>query len=299
MVDRNRTDGLDWEDLRHFTALARAGSLSAAARALRVNHATVSRRVAALEAVLGTVLFERRADGYRLTAEGRATLEEALPMEEAALAVLRRLDRSEALQGAVRLTTTRALADDFLAARLGGFHRRHPGIDLELVTDSRRVSLARREAEIALRFGGLKDSDLIVRRLLAVEHGFYADAAWRERLAAGERPVLIGFDADSGFVPEAEWLASAFPACRVAFRSNSWAAQAAAARAGFGVALLPRYLAAVADGLEPVSLGREPPAGTLSMLIRPDLTDVPRVRALADFLVSLFHHHRALFHPGG
>ena len=224
MADRNRTDRLDWEDLRHFTALARHGSLSAAARALRVNHATVSRRVAALEAALGTVLFERRADGYRLTAEGRVICEEALPMEEAALAVLRRLDRSLALQGAVRLTTTRALADGFLAARLGAFHRRHPGIDLELVTDSRRVSLACREAEVALRFGVLKDSDLVVRRLVAVEHGFYADAAWRERLASGERPVLIGFDADSGFVPEAEWLASAFPACRVAFRSNSWTA---------------------------------------------------------------------------
>ena len=76
-------------------------------------------------------------------------------------------------------------------------------------------------------------------------------------------------------------------------------AQAAAARAGFGVALLPRYLGAAADGLEPVSLGPEVPAGTLSMLIRPDLTEVPRVRALTDFLVSLFHDHRALFHPGG
>ena len=94
MPDRKRTAGLDWEDVRYFIALARHGSLSATARALRVNHATVARRVASLETLLGRPLFERRPDGYALTAQGRAVLDEAGAMDAAALSVLRRLDAS-------------------------------------------------------------------------------------------------------------------------------------------------------------------------------------------------------------
>jgi len=92
MPERKRTAGLDWEDIRYFVALARHGSLSGTARALRVNHATVARRVASLETKLGRSLFVRRADGYALTADGKAVLDEAQAMDEAALSVLQRLD---------------------------------------------------------------------------------------------------------------------------------------------------------------------------------------------------------------
>src|SRR5215475_6200930 len=118
MADKKRTAGLDWEDIRYFVALARHGSLSATARALRVNHATVSRRVASLEAALRRPLFDRRADGYALTAAGKAVLDEAGMMEEGALSVLRRVDASSELNGPVRLTVARAMADGFLIERL-------------------------------------------------------------------------------------------------------------------------------------------------------------------------------------
>lgn len=153
MPDRKRTDNLDWEDIRYFVALARHRSLSATARALRVNHATVARRVAGLETVLGHALFERRPDGYALTAEGKAVLDEASAMDEAALSVLRRLDAGTELNGIVRLTTGHVLAENFLIDRLGGFHQRYPAIDLELIADARVRSLARREADrVALWF---------------------------------------------------------------------------------------------------------------------------------------------------
>lgn len=298
MADQKRTTKLNWEDLRFFTALAHHGSLSATARALRVNHATVSRRIAGLEAALGVSLFDRRADGYALTAEGRAILDEASPMAEAALAVLRRLDQGVTSGGLVRLTTTRVLADRFLVERLGEFHRRNPGIDLELLTESREFSLARREADIALRFGTPKDSALVACKLATVCSGFYGTPEWRDRVAAGGRPELVGFDADSGALPEAAWLGREFPDHRVVFRSNGWTAQAMAADAGFGVALLPCWLAATVSGLVRVPLGREPPAGALWMLIRPDLVKVPRVRAVADHLETLFEANWSLFTPG-
>src|ERR1700722_15005176 len=103
MPDKKRTTDLDWEDLRYFVALARHGSLSATARALRVNHATVSRRVTNLEARLGRPLFDRHAQGYLLTLDGKAVLEEATAMDEAALSVLRRIDVGLELCGVVRL----------------------------------------------------------------------------------------------------------------------------------------------------------------------------------------------------
>ena len=188
MPDRKRTAGLDWEDVRYFIALARHGSLSATARALRVNHATVARRVASLETLLGRPLFERRPDGYALTAQGRAVLDEAGAMDAAALSVLRRLDASAELQGLVRLTAGRTLCDGFLIDRLGPFHQRYPAVDLELIGEARIMSLARREADIALRFGTLKDSDLMARRLATIAFGLYASPAYRDKLKAGSRP---------------------------------------------------------------------------------------------------------------
>src|SRR5262245_33599037 len=111
MPDKKRTTALDWEDVRYFVALARHGTLSATARALRVNHATVARRITSLETLLGRPLFERRADGYALTAEGKAILDEASIMDEAALSVLRRLDAGTELNGLVRLTSAPGLAE--------------------------------------------------------------------------------------------------------------------------------------------------------------------------------------------
>src|SRR5882724_8824188 len=145
MPDKKST-ALDWEDIRYFVALARYGTLSETARRLRVNHATVARRISSLETLLGRTLFERRADGYALSAEGKAVLDEARFMDEAALSVLRRLDAGTELSGIVRLRIGRVLAERFLIERLRAFHERYPAIDLEVIGGSRFVSLARREA---------------------------------------------------------------------------------------------------------------------------------------------------------
>lgn len=294
MADENRTPRLDWEDLRYFVALARHGSLSATSRALRVNHATVARRIAGLEATLGRHLFDRRADGYALTAEGRAVLDSAKAMDEAALGVLNRLDAGTELSGLVRLTTARVLADGFLVRRLGPFRRCHPGIDIELITEARVLSLSRREADVALRLSRPTDSGLLGRPLAKIGFGFYAAPTYRKMLTAGRKPALIAYDEDSGFISEAAWLTRRFAGHRFAFRVNSQTSQAEAARAGLGVALLPHYLAAADRSLVPVDLGERPPERDLWLLMRPDLRRTPRVRAVADFLNELFRRERAL-----
>src|SRR5262249_34773107 len=203
MPERKRTAALDWEDVRYFVALAQHASLSATARKLGVNHATVARRVASFEAALGRSLFDRRAGGYGLTLAGKAVLDEALAMDKAALAVSQRLDAGTEVAGTVRLTTTRALADHFLIDRLDELHKRYPALDLEVTVEARYMSLARREADLALRMGRPKDSDLIARRVGTIHFAFYAAPAYRRKLASAH---LIGYDEESDFVLEGAWL---------------------------------------------------------------------------------------------
>jgi DNA-binding transcriptional LysR family regulator len=288
MADKKRTGHLDLEDVRYFVALARYGSLSATARALHVNHATVSRHVANLEALLGHPLFERRAEGYVLTSDGKAVLEEASAMDEAALSVLHRLDANLDLGGLVRLTVGRSLAEGYLIDHLEGLRRRYPAIDVELIGEVRVLSLARREADLALRFGIPTNSQLAARRVGMVAFGLYVASSLRNETDAALRLPFIGFDNESAWIAEAKWLERHFSDRRFAFRANSQTAQAAAARAGFGVALLPRYLAADDPGLAEVVCDIPLLERELWLLIRPELTRVRRVRAVADYLIEVF-----------
>jgi len=184
MSDKKRTGRLDWEDVRYFVALARNGTLSATARGLRVNHTTVARRIASLETLLGRALFDRRANGYALTAEGRAVLNEASAMDQAALSVLRRIDVGTELSGLVRLAAGRVLAERFLIDRLRGLHERYPAIDLEVIGGSRVVSLAKREADIALRTGQPRTASL----LPGAWRGSRSAFTLRQLIATSSRP---------------------------------------------------------------------------------------------------------------
>ncbi len=292
MAVKKRTGDLDWEDVRYFVALARHRSLSAAARALRVNHATVSRRVARLEALLARPLFDRHTDGYTLTLDGKAVLDEASTMDNAASSISRRRDENTGLSGLVRLTAGRSLAEGFLIERLDGLHRRHPAIDVEVIGDVRLLSLARREADLALRFGKPKSSELAARRVGTIFFGLYVAAALRYEPDVAARLPLIGFDKEGDSIAEAEWLSRYFPGRRFSFRGNSQIAQAGAARAGFGVALLPRYLVADDPRLAEVACDKPLLEREVWLLVRPDLTRVPRVRAVADYIFELFRRER-------
>jgi DNA-binding transcriptional LysR family regulator len=215
-------------------------------------------------------------------------------MEEAATAALRHRDSGNELNGLVRLTAARALADNFLIDHLGGIHERYPDLDLELIGDNRVVSLARREADIALRLGSPKDSNLLARRLASIAFGLYASPAQRDKLDSACKESFIGYDRDSDFIFEASWLTRQFPNGRFAFRTNSQMSQAAAARAGFGIALLPRYLAANDPGLVPVSFAEPLPKRDVWLLTRRDLAKAPSIRAVSDYLVELFRRERHL-----
>jgi DNA-binding transcriptional LysR family regulator len=293
MPDRFRTARIDWEDVRFFVMLARHGSLSATARALGVNHATVARRIAALERTLATRLFKRRPTGYELTSAGQSALEAADGMESAA-AALSRLEPERTLTGLVRITATPSLAEAFLIPRLAALQQRHPLLDLEITAERRPVSLQRHQSDIALRFGRPERGELLARRVAYLAYRFYATPAWHTRLKEGAAPRFIGFDEAGAQFPEAQWLAQRFSDKGFALRCNNQTGQIAAARTGYGIALLPHFLGAGDPALMEVRLAATPPTRELWLLTRRDVQKISRIRVVADFLLDLIRHERSL-----
>ena len=293
MAEQNRTS-LDWEDLRVFLALARHGSLSAAARALSVNHATVARRIRSLEASFNQKLVDRRPDGYILTPAGTRAVAAASDMEAAA-GSLGRHNHGDTPTGLVRVNAPPAIALSYLGQRLAKLPAQYPGLDIDFATDMRPVSLERHETDVAVRLGRPPDAHLLARKLVTVRFGFYGTVAVCRRIESGGAPVFISFDEANSQLPEALWLARYFPKARVSFRADNQFGQAGAARAGCGVALLPHYIGRSAQGLRLCALSPLPPARDLWLLTRPQSRNDVAIRTVIDHLTQLFAQDRELF----
>lgn len=276
---------IDWDDTQVFLAIARTGSLSGAGRALRVNHATVLRRLDRLEASLGgRRLFERGARGYRLTAAGESALASARAMEEAAHDLHRSVERSPELRGAVRVSALPSFAAWVLAPALATRIEDEPGIMVELVGEERNSALSRGEADIAVRHGQPASGDERIRRLPDVEYRLYGSEAYLGRTIASERRVLGFTEAQQQGTAIGRKLAELTSTLGPPLRASSMPAQAAAAEAGAGLAFLPRHVAARHPALQPASdpLWRQP----TWLILRQDVRDVARVRKVADWIIA-------------
>lgn len=293
MAVKKRTEP-DWQDLRVFLALGRHGSLSAAARALKVNHATIARRLQSLEVTLEVRLVDRRREGYALTAAGTRALAAAREMESS-VQTLRRDESDHSPTGLVRVNAPPALSQGFLLSRLAELPRQYRNLDIELATDLRKVSLERHEADIAVRMVRPMDGDIVAKRLVSVAYGFYGTAAVCRQVEKGAAPAFIGFDEANAHIPEAAWMAEHHPRARIPFRANNHVAQATAARAHVGLALLPHYLGRSERGLQLCKVGKLPPARDIWLVTRRQERGDLAVRTVKDFLVSLFEAERALF----
>lgn len=295
MTDKKRTD-IDWQDMRVFLALGRHGSLSAAARMLAVNHATIARRVQALEAALGEKLVERRPEGYILTPSGTQVLAAASDMEAAAQTLGRGGDDG-APRGLVRVNASPGLAQGFLVRRMAEIPLAFPGLDIDLAIDLRSVSLERRETDIAIRLNRPQGGDILARHLVTLGFGFYGTPEVCDRIEGGGEPHFIGFDEVNAYVPEAVWLSQQFPRARWVFRTSNQVAQATAARSGVGLALLPHYIGRADTALRACRFDPAPPPREVWLLTRrQDRKDVP-IRTVADRIAQLFLNDQALFEP--
>jgi DNA-binding transcriptional LysR family regulator len=279
---------MEWSDLRTFLAIARAGTLGAAARRLGQSQPTMGRRLRALESAVGHALFQRTADGFVLTHEGSAVLEHAERMEEEALAFERRLAGSDTqLEGMLRLSCSDWFGSYMLAPVLAAFSERHPKVCVELLNDPRLHSLPRREADIAFRIKPFEEPEVISRRLLHIGYAVYARSEAVVTVTGGGAGLrLITMDTAFAEMPDALWLKRVLPAAHIAMRSNSREVQAEFCRQGIGLAVLPRPLGDRVPGIVPIDLGETPPGRNTYVGYHRDLRRLSRLRALLDLVIE-------------
>jgi DNA-binding transcriptional LysR family regulator len=276
----------DWEDIRHFVTLAREGTLSAAARTLGVDHATVARRVAALETSTGLKLVDRRARATALTEDGKRIAAIAAPMEEAAFALGRAAQAAKpGIDGEVSVSAPPNFASSVIAPQLVRLRQQHPGIRLELIGEKRRASLSRREADVALRLLRPVEAGLFVRRIGSFGFSLYGAPAYLEKTPP-HAFAFIGYDPSMAESPQEVWLGTIIGEREVALRTNDLETQAAAARSGLGLAALPHYLGDEDPRLQRHEVTQKPISRDVWLVVHRDLRQVPAVRAVMEFLAN-------------
>ncbi len=287
-----------WDDLRIVLAIQRSGSLSAAGRALSVSHATVYRRLEALEARLGARLFERARTGYTPTPAGEALSAAARRMEEAVSEVERRVVGQDLRPfGSVRVTTSDTVMFGLLTPVCSAFRREHPGIELEVAVSDKLLDLSKREADIALRLTLTPQETLVGRKLGDLAQAVYGPAG---HPAAGEHePDLTAFDwvapdASLAYTPVEKWMSAERLDDLAAYRIDTLLGMREAVGAGLGLAVLPCYLCDPDPRFARV--GRPIPAlrSELWLLTHPDLRSVARIRAFVEFVGAAIAKQRPL-----
>jgi DNA-binding transcriptional LysR family regulator len=284
---------MDWDGLQVFLAVARTGRVSAAARRLAVEHTTVARRIAALEQVLGVSLFYRTTRGYLLTPQGQNLVSTAEAMERSALAVeARARENSGVLAGRVRVAMPPEYGSHWLAPKLATFRAIHPQIELQILVGTRQRDLSRGEAELAIQPPRPTQTGMVAVRLGRVAVGLYAsrsliaDKRLRIRKLADMRDLfLLAYTSPFQVLQEAKWFQPVLASAPIGLESNSTHALLAAARAGAGVAVLPRFVAREHDDL--VAVSDDVASHDLLLVTHPEVRRDPKVRATADFLKQL------------
>lgn len=284
---------MEWSDVRIFLAVMRSGTLGGAARALRLSHPTVGRRLRALEEATGQILFQRTADGLVLTEEGSAIIALAEQMEEGALALERRLaGQEQALRGALRIASADWFGAYVLPPIVADYTSAYPGVDVEILTGTRLFSLAQRESDIAFRIVPFDTSDIVQRRLSRLNYGVYVAATAPEPVFGdGTGFRLITHDTSTGHFPDIEWLKASFPHAAPVVRSNNRNVQARLCRQGIGIAVLPRAVGDQVPGLRRLDLPAQPPSRDIWMGYHRDLKHLQRLRA---FIQTVEAHLRAV-----
>ena len=292
---------LDWDDLRFVLALRRAGSLGAAARLLKVEPSTASRRLSALEAALGAQLVARTPEGVLLNQAGLLVAGLAEGFDSGIEELTRRIGGEDGRpEGIVRLATTESMAT-FLMAGLVPLRQEHPKIQVQLVVGSAALDLLRREADVAVRMFREQRPELVTRKVADVGWSLYASRSYVERtgftpgadlgpgVLAGQ-PV-IGYCGPTARSPGGVWLAAHSRPEDVVLTGESVPSVLNAVKAGLGVSALPCFAThdeAALVRLTPSLIAR----GEAFLVIPPDHRETVRVRIVMDALIALFERER-------
>jgi DNA-binding transcriptional LysR family regulator len=291
----------DWDDLRFFLAVARAGRLTLAARRLEADHTTVSRRISSLEKALQAKLFERNPQGYSLTEQGERLLGLAEGMETQALAVASQVGGADlALSGTVRIGAPDGIGTYFLAPELGALAERHPDLTLQLVALPRTFSLSKREADIAITLEQPTEGRLVSRKLTDYRLRLYAskDYLARHGPIAGlpdlTGKTLVTYVADLIYSPVLDYFSGLEKYTARRYECASVVAQLEAVRAGVGVGILHDYAVRHFPELQAV-LPDVFFLRTYWLVTHADVRNLRRVGEVYSFILSRVRANRSLF----
>lgn len=282
----------DWDDLRYFMAVAKAGTVSQAARRLGVDHATVIRRIEALERAMESKLFERSPRGYFLTQGGERLLPSAEAIHDEARKIGRELlSNVQGVAGVVRINTLEGFGNFFLAGRLPRFAQTYPNLSIELVTLQQIVALSRREADLAINLHPPETGRFFREKL--IDYVLYVYGS-QQYLAAHEpiltradlkKHVFCGYIDDLVFVRGLNYLNEVVgEGLRPRLQSSSLHAQTEAAKAGYGLCVLPAYIGNSQPELVPVLPDTVYLTRSYWMVASADVAPSPRVQAARRFV---------------
>ena len=291
---------MNWDDVRIFLAVAISGQMLGAARTLGLNHATVARRLTALEDALSSKLFTRRTNGSHLSGAGERFLIHAEAMESAMLAAQESAGADSAIAGTVRVGAPDGFGVAFLAPRIGELAEQHPGLRIELVPVPRSFSLSRREADIAVTLERPSEGRLVARKLTDYRLGLYAA---RDYLARHGMPailsdlgnhLLVGYVEDLLFTASLDYTGEFLKNWRSSLAVSSAMGQTEAVRAGAGIGILHGFMARGDERLVPV-LAEHGLTRSYWTVVHEDLRNIRRVALVAEFLAEIVARDRAMF----
>lgn len=300
ILARRRTEH-HWDDLRHFLAVARTGTLSAAAETLSTDHTTVARHVQRLEERLAVQIFFRSNLGYTLTANGERLRPIAEAMEANYIAAAAMKTENPSISGIVRIGTPDGFGTLFLAPRLHKLAALHPNLEIELLATARLFSLSKREADIVISLTSPEHARVVSRRLTDYELLVYATPGYLD----SHPPILsptdfgrhdfVGYIEDMLFTPELNYLSLIGANLNPRIRSTNLITQMHATLAGAGLCVLPVFIARAYPDLvavlpESVSLKR-----SFYMHIHEDNRKSAHVRAAAAFISAEISQDAAIF----
>ncbi len=279
----------DWDGLRTFAVLCRAGNMSAAARELGINQTTVSRRLARLEEMLGYAVLHREEGRLSPTAQGQHLLATAAAMEQNLATYLEAVPEladgagKTGPAGVVRLSAVDALLDGLLVPAFGDFHQIYPAVQLDLSGENRNLNIAQRETDIAIRLALPESGVFRSRRIGFMAFAIYAPQPDMDAHRARWVDLTEGL-ADK---PEQQWLQNAFGPRHVIGRANRATLLAGMARAGDACGLLPVCIGDRAVGLHrlgqyDVTAGRE-----VWLLVHQDMAHLPHIRVVMDWVTEI------------
>ena len=294
---------MDWDNVRIFLGVARAGQFVAAARLLKIDHATVARRMTALERSLNARLVDRRTTGVSLTAAGLRLLAAAERIETEVLHAQAELtDRDVELSGAVRIGAPDGLSTYYLAGRFAGFAERFPSITVQLVPTPLVVPLSKREVDIAIVLEKPDAGRLVTRKLTDYSLGIFASKGYLDRHAVPHdaedlrRHTWVGYIEEFNYSAALNYLRELCGDVPIAFQCASAIGQVEAVRAGLGLGVLHDFAAARHPDLVRI-LPERRALRSYWMVEHEDTRGLGRIRAVHDHLVAITDRDRALFLP--